>query len=92
MNLKEDIVSVSDVKVGLKGILGSVEENRRPIVITQSGQAKAVLMDIASYEQQKNLLYLLKILAQGEGDIEAGGGIPQEEVFANLHRSLISAK
>lgn len=61
MNIKKAIISVSNLKVESQGILGSVEENRRPIVITQSGKTRAALMNIDSYEQQKNLVLLLKI-------------------------------
>lgn len=42
------------------------------LIITQNGEAKAVLQDIASYEQQQETLALLKILALGNRQIDEG--------------------
>ncbi|MGH7564382.1 MAG: type II toxin-antitoxin system prevent-host-death family antitoxin, partial [Gemmatimonadota bacterium] len=52
--------------------------------ITQNGEARAVIQDVASYEETQETLALLKILALGNRDIEAGDVSPVEEVVDRL--------
>ncbi|OGW61435.1 MAG: antitoxin, Phd family protein, partial [Nitrospirae bacterium RBG_16_64_22] len=47
-------------------------EQRKPLVITQNGEAKAVLQDVASYEETQETMAMLKILALGNRQIEEG--------------------
>ncbi len=61
--------------------LGDQEE---PLIITQNGEAKAVLQGIDSYEQMQETVALLKILALGTSQIEAGQVQPATEVIARL--------
>jgi hypothetical protein len=53
------------------------------------GEAKAVLQDIASYEQQQETLALLKLLALSQQDVEADRMRPAAEVFAELRRKRL---
>jgi prevent-host-death family protein len=59
-------------------------ENREPMVITQNGEAKAVIQDVASFEQTQETLALLKLLALGNQDIEAGKTKPARAVVERL--------
>jgi len=54
------------------------------MVITQNGQAKAVVQDIETYEQTQESLAMLKLLAQGQRDVEAGRVKPAENAFGDL--------
>jgi len=54
------------------------------LVITQDGQAKAVVQDIDSYEQTQESLAMLKLLAQSQRSIEAGKYKPLKKAFADL--------
>lgn len=81
MKLAEDIKSLTYVKDHPAEVIREINTNRRPIVITQKGSARAVLIDIDSYEKQKNTLFMLKLVAQGEKDIKYGDFIEQEEFF-----------
>ena len=56
----------------------------RPNIITQNGEAKAVMQSIDSYEQMQETLALLKILALGNRQIEAGRVRPAADVVAQL--------
>ena len=47
-------------------------EQRQPLVITQNGEAKAVLQDLASFEETQETLAMLKLLALGNKDVEQG--------------------
>jgi prevent-host-death family protein len=76
------IKPISYVKSHAAELLDRIAEEREPIVITQNGEARAVLVDIASYEQTQETLALLKVLAIADKEIEAGDSVPIEEVLA----------
>ena len=72
MNPSKDIEPVTTLKREAAELISRAREQRSPIVITQNGRATAVLQDVDSYERQRRVLLLLKLLAQGEKDFEAG--------------------
>ncbi|MGB5791824.1 type II toxin-antitoxin system prevent-host-death family antitoxin, partial [Poseidonibacter sp.] len=69
-------------------VINSVNENQRTIIITQNGEAKAVVQDIKSYENLQNSLNLLKLIVQSENDIENNELIKQDKMFNNLEQKL----
>ncbi len=88
MYLSQDIKPISYLKAKTADVINSVNENQRTIIITQNGEAKAIVQDIRSYENLKNSLNLLKLIVQSENDIEKGNIIKQEEMFDNLEQRL----
>ena len=86
MNSKEDIRPISYIKANAAEILAQENETRRPVYVTQNGEAKAVLVDTESYDQMKKAIGLLKVLAQGEQDITDGQVLPQEDFFVDLDK------
>jgi len=88
MRLRQSIKSVTDLKTRAARLLRSVEETRRPIVITQNGEPKGVLLDFTTYEELREATLLLKAIAQGEADVRAGRVTPQEELFAEAHSRI----
>jgi prevent-host-death family protein len=88
MNIKKDIRPISYIKANAAEILEQVNETRRPVYVTQNGEAKAVLLDPDSYEKMRQAVGLLKLLAQGEHDIVEGKVLSQEEFFAVLDSDL----
>ncbi|WP_206812328.1 type II toxin-antitoxin system Phd/YefM family antitoxin [Paradesulfitobacterium ferrireducens] len=84
MNSKEDIRPISYVKANAAEILEQVNETRRPVYVTQNGEAKAVLLDTESYEKMKKAIGLLKLLAQGERDLVEGKVVSQDDLFSEL--------
>ena len=83
MRLSQDIKPISYVKANSGKVLEQVNESG-PMVITQNGEASAVLMGVKDYEQLQESLALLKILAMGRKSIEEGNSSPADEVFARL--------
>jgi prevent-host-death family protein len=75
---------ISYLKANAAEVLLKLAEERRPLVITQNGEAKAVIQDVASYEETQETLALLKILALGNQEMEAGKLKPVAEVVARL--------
>jgi prevent-host-death family protein len=84
MNYSTQIKPISYLKAHAADVLEQLAERREPLVITQNGEAKAVLQDVASYEETQETLALLKILALGQQDIEADRARPVEDVVARL--------
>ena len=84
MRYSTRIKPISYLKANAAQVLLELTASREPMVITQNGEAKAVIQDVASYEQTQETLALLKILALGNKDIEAGRSKPVAEVVARL--------
>ena len=84
MKLSERIAPISYLKAHAAQIIRDLCTRRGTMVITQNGQAKAVVQDIETYEQTQESLALLKLLAQGQHDVEAGRTKPVEKAFADL--------
>ena len=75
---------ISYLKANAAEVLLRLAEQREPLFITQNGEAKAVLQDVASYEETQETLALLKILALGNLEIDAGKARPVAEVVKRL--------
>lgn len=88
MRIAEDIKPVTYLKTRAAALLRQLEESRRPVVITQNGEPKGVLVDVESYQELKDATLMLKLVAQGEAEIKAGEGIAQDEVFASLRADI----
>jgi prevent-host-death family protein len=84
MRFSTQVKPISYLKANAAEVLLQLAEQRQPMVITQNGEAKAVLQDVASYEETQETLALLKILALGNQDIEAGETRPLAEVAKRL--------
>lgn len=90
MNMLTDIKPVTQLKSHAADLLKQVNDTKRPIVITQNGEPKAVLQDPKSYENMRNAIGLLKLISQGEEDINNEHWISQDETFANLEKLIDS--
>ena len=85
MRFSTQIKPISYVKAHAAELLDRIAEEREPIIITQNGEARAVLVDVRSYEEMMNETQtLLKILALTEQEIAAGKTIPIGEVMAEF--------
>ena len=84
MRYSTQVKPISYLKANAAEVLLQLNERREPLVITQNGEAKAVIQDVASYEETQEMLGLLKILALGNAEIESGKARPIGEVVARL--------
>ncbi len=83
-NVNECIKPVSYVKTHAADMMDFVNESKEPLIITQDGQSRAVLLDVQSYQEMKDAFSLLKMISFSQKDIEAGNAKPASEVFAVL--------
>jgi prevent-host-death family protein len=88
INLKEDIKPISYIKTNAAEMMKYVNEHKNPIVITQNGEAKAVLVDIETYQRTQDAFALLNIIRLGENDIKNGKTRPVDEVFSDLRKKI----
>ena len=86
MRFSTQFKPISYLKSHAAEIIETITENREPMLITQNGEAKLVVMDVKSYEEQAETLALLKLLALGNREIEQGRFRPAADVFAELEK------
>lgn len=86
MKYSTQIKPISYLKANAAGIIRQLAEQHKPLVITQNGEAKAVLQDVASYEETQETMALLKMLALGNRQIEEGRVIAAVDAIQRLRR------
>lgn len=87
MRYSTQIKPISYFKANAAEVLAHLHEVREPMLITQNGEAKAVIQDVASYEETQETLALLKILALGKREAVAGKLRPLAQVVKRLRAS-----
>ena len=90
MKMSSQIRPISYLKAHAAEIVRNMGDQGAPLVITQNGEAKVVLQDIESYEQTQETMALLKILALGNRQIEAGNVEPAAVVIQRLRERRIN--
>jgi prevent-host-death family protein len=86
-----NIIPITDLRQDATSIVKRVATSREPLVITQRGRAAAVMVSMEAYEHSQHELELLRLLARGEKEIEAGKGYDLEAVLAEAD-SLLKEK
>lgn len=84
MKYSTQVKPISYLKSHTAEIVNTLAETREPLLITQNGEAKLVVMDVKSFEQQEQTIALLQLLAQGRRHIEEGRVVSAEDVFAEI--------
>ena len=77
---------VSDVRKNLNNLISDLE---RPILVTQHGRVKAVLMSIDDYNEVLDELEDARLMADPDfqasvAEARAGGGVPLEDVLQKI--------
>ena len=91
MHYSTQVKPISYLKANAAQVLAHLTVHREPLLITQNGEAKAVLQDVASYEQAQETLALLKVLALGNQDLVAGRVKPVAQVLTRLRAKRAAA-
>ncbi|MGK2906656.1 MAG: type II toxin-antitoxin system Phd/YefM family antitoxin [Desulfuromonadales bacterium] len=84
MKFSSQIKPISYLKAHAAEIIRNLSGQGDPLVITQNGEAKVVILDIESYEQIQETMALLKILALGTRQIEEDKIQPAGDVIQRL--------
>ncbi len=88
MQILKDIKPVTYLKARAADLLKQINETRRPVIITQNGEPKAILQDPQSYENMRNAIGMLKLISQGEEQMRKGKFKSQQQVFENIDKFL----
>lgn len=81
-----DIKPITYMKTHSAELIASVNERQSPVVITQNGEPRAVLMDVASYDRMQDTLALLKLIAQSEDARRKKRWLTQEQMEAVMRK------
>ena len=88
MKLSESVKPISYFKAHASEIIRQIANHQQPIIITQNGEAKAIIQDIVQYEQTQESLAMLKMLAQSRNSLRNVDYRPAADVFSNLEKKI----
>jgi prevent-host-death family protein len=77
------IKPISDLRNNFNLISDICHKNNEPVFITKNGEGSLVVMSIAAYEKQQDLINIYQLL--GEAEIESNAGIKK-----NSHKDIIN--
>jgi len=82
MRLSGRVLSISYLKAHAAELLRDVAASQEPLVITQNGEARAVLLDVATFDQLQETAALLKLLSLADRQADEGLLEPAEDAIA----------
>lgn len=88
MARRKRVQPITYLKSHAAELIREIHEQGRSVTITQNGEAKAVVMDVDTYDRWRDALALLKAVALGEADVAAGRTVKQAEAFRRARRSI----
>ncbi len=88
MKLSESIKPISYLKQNTAEAIKIVHTNHSPMIITQNGEAKAVLLDVAEYEQDQESLAMLKMIAQSKESYSTGKFKMARKAFSDIRKNI----
>ena len=87
-NLKEEVKPISYIKTNAAEMIDYINNHKNPIIVTQHGEAKGVLLDIESYQNMVNALSLMKLLQFSEKSIQEGKVYDNDQVFKEIRKKI----
>jgi prevent-host-death family protein len=88
MELSSSIKPISWVKENAAQMIRDIEDSGKSFVITQKGLPKAVVMDIAEYDEMRASLAMLRLLATSTEQMKGGQVVPMEDTLAQLQGEI----
>ena len=88
MSQRESVKPITYLKSNAAELVREVNEHGRTVTITQNGEAKVVVMDVDTYDRWRSALTLMKLLAQGEADVQTGRTVGTEETFKRARKAI----
>ena len=88
MRLSNSVKPISYLKQHTAETIKTVHDNHEPMVITQNGEAKVVILDIADYEQSQETLALLKMLSQSKDAYARGEYKTAKKAFSDIRKAV----
>jgi len=88
VKMQDNVKPVSYMKTNTSKAVKYVNESKCPMVITQKGEARAVLIDIETYRNTENAFALMNIIKLAEKDVEEGNVREADEVFKDIRKRI----
>ena len=88
MSQRESVKPITYLKSNAAELVREVNEDGRTVTITQNGEAKVVVMDVDTYDRWRSALALMKLLTQGEADVQTRRTVGTEETFKRARRVI----
>jgi prevent-host-death family protein len=88
MKLETNIRPISYIKTHAAEMLQQINDTRNPIVITQNGLAKGVLLDTRSYQEMVDAIGILKVLSHSEHEVETGKTLSHEDAISTAMKAI----
>jgi prevent-host-death family protein len=66
---------ITDLKNHTKELVQEVADGGQPVIITQNGKPKVVVMDVAQHDRLQDTLAMLKLLAQSQDALARTGRV-----------------
>ena len=88
MRLSKSVKPISYLKQNTAEAIKEVHVNHTPMIITQNGEAKAVLLDMAEYEQDQESLAMLKMIAQSKEAYATGNIKTAKKAFSDIRKNI----
>jgi prevent-host-death family protein len=92
MSKTPKIIPISDLRQNTSNVVKDISASKQPVFITQRGRAAAVMVSMQAYEESQHELDMLRLLARGEKEIEAGAGFELDGVLKEADRFLENAR
>jgi prevent-host-death family protein len=86
LQVQDDIIPIGEFKTHAARIMRQLRDNGRPIVITQHGKPAGVLLPPADFDRLTERERFVAAIRQGLAESNAGLGITDEELGAELDR------
>lgn len=88
MKLETNIRPISYIKTHAAEMLQQINDTRNPIVITQNGLAKGVLLDTRSYQEMVDAIGILKVLSHSEHEMETGKTLSHKDAISTAMKAI----
>ncbi len=72
MRLEDRVRSISYLKAHAAEVLRDLGERQEPLVITQNGEARAVMLHVAAYDALQETVALIKLLSLADRQAREG--------------------
>jgi len=82
MNLKDAVKSITYLKNNAAEVVHDAATTGRNLIVTQNGEARAVVMGMTQYQEWRRTMALLKLVALGEADVASGRVVGQGDAVS----------
>jgi len=93
MKFSDTIKPISYIKSHAADIIKSFSKQKtHTVIVTQNGEAKAVLVDIHKYEHDQETMAMMKILLQSTASLQQGKHKPARKAFSDIRKKIKQGK